>query len=399
MTSLCGQLPPLALYIHMPWCESKCPYCDFNSHPLYDLPEADYIDCLLQDLEADLTKIQHRPIVSLFVGGGTPSLFSARSIQRLMDGVASRVELADDLEATMEANPGSAESSKFQGFRAAGINRLSLGVQSFQDTALQQLGRIHNSDEALVAIEMAQATGFDCVNIDLMHGLPGQSTLSAMADLSVALNQQPAHLSWYQLTIEPNTLFHRQPPTLPREEIMGDIEAQGLQQMKDAGLQQYEVSAYARPSYRCRHNLNYWSFGDYLGIGAGAHGKITLPAEGRVIRRTRTRHPETYMQQQGSDRISEERELNEQDLVFEFMLNALRLVKGFDKDLFSQRCGLSAQLLKQPINEALNLKLLSDLNGQLQPTSLGLQFHNDLQALFLDVDISQKLAIEPETHF
>ncbi|MBT4520384.1 MAG: radical SAM family heme chaperone HemW [Halieaceae bacterium] len=365
----------------MPWCESKCPYCDFNSHPLYDLPEADYIDCLLQDLEADLTKIQHRPIVSLFVGGGTPSLFSARSIQRLMDGVASRVELADDLEATMEANPGSAESSKFQGFRAAGINRLSLGVQSFQDTALQQLGRIHNSDEALVAIEMAQATGFDCVNIDLMHGLPGQSTLSAMADLSVALNQQPAHLSWYQLTIEPNTLFHRQPPTLPREEIMGDIEAQGLQQMKDAGLQQYEVSAYARPSYRCRHNLNYWSFGDYLGIGAGAHGKISFP-EGRILRYTKKRQPDHYMGGCNSDYTAKIQELEPREVTGEFMMNALRLNRGFSLALFSSRTGLPAASIQRQLDTLQSKGLLEFDRDWVRATALGRRFLNDVVADF-----------------
>ncbi len=392
--------PPLSLYIHLPWCERKCPYCDFNSHLAAGFNEQLYIKTLIDDLQQDLPLIWGRQIVSIFIGGGTPSLFSAKAIQQLLSDLRSLLNFNPGIEITMEANPGSADESHFRGYREAGINRLSIGIQSFDDDSLKRIGRIHNGSQSSAAFIKARQAGFENINLDLMYALPGQSMQQLMTDLSQAIECQPEHISLYQLTIEPNTLFHNQTPDrIPDDDLSWNMLQKAQQTLTESGYEQYEISAYAKNGHQSQHNVNYWSFGDYLGIGAGAHGKITLPAEGRVIRRTRTRHPETYMLLQGSDRISEERELNEQDLVFEFMLNALRLVKGFDIDLFSQRCGLSAQLLKQPINEALNLKLLSDSNGQLQPTSLGLQFHNDLQALFLDIDTSQKLAIEPEIHF
>ena len=392
--------PPLSLYIHLPWCERKCPYCDFNSHQAAGFDEQLYIKTLIDDLQQDLPLIWGRQIVSIFIGGGTPSLFSVEAIQQLLSDLRSLLNFNPGIEITMEANPGSADESHFRGYREAGINRLSIGIQSFDDDSLKGIERIHNGSQSSAAFIKARQAGFENINLDLMYALPGQSMQQLMTDLSRAIEYQPEHISLYQLTIEPNTLFHNQTPgKIPDDDLSWNMLQKAQQTLAESGYEQYEISAYAKKGHQSQHNVNYWSFGDYLGIGAGAHGKITLPAEGRVIRRTRTRHPETYMQQQGSDRISEERELNEQDLVFEFMLNALRLVKGFDKDLFSQRCGLSAQLLNQPIKEALNLKLLSDLNGKLQPTSLGLQFNNYLQSLFLDVDISQKLAIEPETHF
>ena len=392
--------PPLSLYIHLPWCERKCPYCDFNSHQADDFDEQVYIKTLIDDLQQDLPLIWGRQIVSIFIGGGTPSLFSAEAIQQLLSDLRSLLNFNPGIEITMEANPGSADESRFRGYREAGINRLSIGIQSFDDDSLKAIGRIHNGSQSTAAFIKARQAGFENINLDLMYALPGQSMQQLMTDLSQAIECQPEHISLYQLTIEPNTLFHNQTPDrIPGDDLSWNMLQKAQQTLAGSGFDQYEISAYAKNGHQSQHNVNYWYFGDYLGIGAGAHGKITLPAEGRVIRRTRTRHPETYMQQQGFSRISEERELNEQDLVFEFMLNALRLVKGFDKELFSQRCGLSAQLLNQPIKQALKLKLLSDLNGQLQPTSLGLQFHNDLQALFLDVDTSQKLAIEPEIHF
>ncbi len=392
--------PPLSLYIHLPWCERKCPYCDFNSHQADGFDEQAYIKSLIEDLQQDLPLIWGRQIVSIFIGGGTPSLFSAEAIQQLLSDLRSLLNFNPGIEITMEANPGSADESRFKGYREAGINRLSIGVQSFDDDSLQAIGRIHNGSQSIAAVNKARQAGFENINLDLMYALPGQTLQQLQADLSQAIECRPEHISLYQLTIEPNTLFHsRTPNKLPDDDLSWDMLQKAQQTLASAGFEQYEISAYATKGMQSQHNENYWSFGDYLGIGAGAHGKITLPAEGRVIRRTRTRHPETYMQHQGSERISEERELDEQDLVFEFMLNALRLVKGFDKALFTQRCGLSSQLLNPAIQQAVKLKLLTDSNDWLQPTSLGLQFHNDLQALFLDVDTSQKSIIEPEMHF
>ncbi|MCP4074814.1 MAG: oxygen-independent coproporphyrinogen III oxidase-like protein [Gammaproteobacteria bacterium] len=392
--------PPLSLYVHLPWCERKCPYCDFNSHQADGFDEQAYIKSLIEDLQQDLPLIWGRQIVSIFIGGGTPSLFSTEAIQQLLSGLRSLLNFNPGIEITMEANPGSADESRFRGYREAGINRLSIGVQSFDDASLQAIGRIHNGSQSIAAFNKARQAGFENINLDLMYALPGQTLQQLHADLSRAIECRPEHISLYQLTIEPNTLFHsRTPDRLPDDDLSWDMLHKAQQSLASAGFEQYEISAYATKDRQSQHNVNYWCFGDYLGIGAGAHEKITLPAEGRVIRRTRTRHPETYMQHQGFEKISEERELDEQDLVFEFMLNALRLVNGFDKTLFTQRSGLSSQLLNPAIQQAVKLKLLTDSKNWLQPTSLGLQFHNDLQALFLDVDTSQKLVIEPKIHF
>ncbi|MGL4563662.1 MAG: radical SAM family heme chaperone HemW, partial [Halioglobus sp.] len=312
------QPPPLALYIHLPWCERKCPYCDFNSHEARVIPQEAYVDALLRDLEGDLGLARNRPVATLFIGGGTPSLFSPGVISRLLAGIGSLLQLSPGLEATMEANPGSAEAGKFAGFRAAGINRLSLGIQSFDDACLQALGRVHNSDQARAAIEYARAAGFASFNIDLMHGLPGQSAEAAETDLRTALAFAPPHLSWYQLTIEPNTVFHKRPPQLPSEDALADIQQAGEALLAAAGYGQYEVSAYSRPGLRCRHNLNYWSFGDYLGIGAGAHGKIT-DADGRIQRYHKTRQPADYLAACSGTFTSGSRELERADIVGEFM--------------------------------------------------------------------------------
>lgn len=392
--------PPLSLYIHLPWCERKCPYCDFNSHQSSRIDEQAYIQTLVEDLQLELPLIWGRQISSIFIGGGTPSLFSADAIHQLLSDLRSLLNLNPGLEITMEANPGSADESRFRGYREAGINRLSIGIQSFDNSNLTAIGRIHNGPQSLAAFAKARQAGFENINLDLMYALPGQSLQQVVNDVSTAITLQPEHISLYQLTIEPNTLFHKHlPQKLPDDDISWEMQQLAQSALSTSGYKQYEISAYAKNGHQSRHNLNYWKFGDYLGIGAGAHGKITLPSEGRVIRRTRTRQPEAYMQQQGAQRISEERTLNEQDLLFEFMLNALRLVEGFDETLFSERCGLSFELLKPAINAAVSLKLLTESDRQLQPTSLGLQFHNDLQALFLDIDSTQNLSIEPDIHF
>jgi len=392
--------PPLSLYVHLPWCERKCPYCDFNSHQSSRFDEAAYIRVLIEDLQQDLPLIWGRQISSIFIGGGTPSLFSGEAIQQLLSDLRALLNFNSGIEITMEANPGSADESRFRAYRAAGINRLSIGIQSFNDHSLQQLGRIHNGRKALSAFTAARQAGFDNINIDLMYALPGQTLQQAQADLQQAIVLEPEHISLYQLSIEPNTLFHRQTPQdLPNDDLSFDMQQQNQALLQQAGFQQYEISAYARAGFHSRHNVNYWKFGDYLGIGAGAHGKITLPAEGRVIRQTRQRHPDVYQQKQGSARISETRELHEQDLAFEFMLNALRLIDGFDKSLFSERCGLPFQILDKPLQSALKLGLINETISHLKPTTLGLQFHNDLQALFLDIETNDQHRIEPKIDF
>ncbi len=392
--------PPLSLYIHLPWCEQKCPYCDFNSHQSNDFDEQAYIKTLTEDLQLDLPLIWGRQIISIFIGGGTPSLFSAEAIHQLLSDLRSLLNFNPGIEITMEANPGSADESRFRGYQEAGINRLSIGIQSFDSQNLETIGRIHNGSQSIAAIKKARQAGFKNINLDLMYSLPGQSLQQLLDDCTQAIYFEPEHISLYQLTIEPNTLFHTQTPEkLPDDDLSWEMlhEAQSL--LSTAGYKQYEISAYAKNNNQSQHNLNYWAFGDYLGIGAGAHGKITLPAEGRVIRRTRIRHPQAYLQQQGLQRLSDERELSEQDLVFEFMLNALRLTEGFNIDLFSARCGLPSQVLNKPIDKAIKLGLLSRSGEQLKPTTLGLQFHNDLQAIFLDVNTSFATAIQPEIHF
>jgi len=374
-------LPPLGLYIHLPWCERKCPYCDFNSHEARQIPEQAYVDALLRDLENDLALAAGRSVDTLFIGGGTPSLFSAAAIDRLLRGIGSLLPLSTGLEATMEANPGSAEAAKFAGFRAAGINRLSLGVQSFDDDRLRQLGRIHDSDQARAAVEHARAAGFRRLNIDLMHGLPGQTVAGAAADLAAALQCEPSHLSWYQLTIEPNTVFHKRPPPLPPEDTLADIQETGEAMLADAGFRQYEVSAWSRPGDQCRHNLNYWHFGDYLGIGAGAHGKISL-ADGQIQRYAKTRQPGDYLAATDSGFTASRRMLSAGDAVGEFMLNALRLNEGFSLAQFTARTGQDAAVLADRVEQFRRSGLLETLGDRVRASELGRRFLDSVVAGF-----------------
>tara|TARA_R110002072_G_scaffold935_2_gene7580 strand:- start:8822 stop:9961 length:1140 start_codon:yes stop_codon:yes gene_type:complete len=375
------QLPPLGLYVHLPWCERKCPYCDFNSHEADSVPEAHYIRTLLQDLEDDLYLLQGRAIDTLFIGGGTPSLFSATAIRQLLQGIAERAPLAPTLEATMEANPGSAEADKFYGFREAGINRLSLGIQSFNDAHLQALGRIHTSDQAHAAIEFARDAGFDSINLDLMHGLPGQTQRDAENDVLSAIHCKPAHISWYQLTIEPNTVYHKRPPRLPVEDELADIQHSGEQLLAVHGYAQYEVSAYSSPGLNCRHNRNYWSFGDYLGIGAGAHGKISF-ADGRVQRLAKRRQPQEYMQAGSGNFVGSTRNVGRDEIVGEFMMNALRLNGGFTLSQFTSRTGLDRAVLASRL-ALLGQRELLDCTGEtVKATAFGRRFLDSVVAEF-----------------
>lgn len=368
-----ASLPPLGLYIHLPWCERKCPYCDFNSHETQTLPETEYIAALIEDLRHDRAYLEGREISSVFIGGGTPSLFSAPAIGELLRHVRDTVPLDDDAEITLEANPGSAETEKFAGFYQAGVNRLSVGVQSLNDDQLQALGRIHNAEQAHRALAAVRDAGFSNFNIDLMHGLPGQSVEAALQDLEQALGYKPSHLSWYQLTIEPNTQFAHRPPTLPEEDTLAAIAEEGLALIETSGLVQYEVSAYAAPEKKSQHNLNYWRFGDYLGIGAGAHSKVTT-RKGQVIRYARTRQPTGYLQQEAAQRITQRRQLENEDLIGEFMLNALRLSDGFATDLFSQRTGLDASVITRTIDNLCDRELLTRDAGTIRTTRLGARF-------------------------
>ncbi|MCW1938669.1 radical SAM family heme chaperone HemW [Pseudomonas sp. MDMC_285] len=375
-------LPPLALYIHIPWCVRKCPYCDFNSHAAGPtLPEEEYVDALLADLDIDLQHVHGRPLTSIFFGGGTPSLFSDRALGRLLEGVEQRVGFAPDIEITLEANPGTFEQAKFKGYRALGINRLSIGVQSFQEAKLKALGRIHDGDEAIRAADMARAAGFDNFNLDLMHGLPEQSIEDALFDLRTAISQGPTHLSWYQLTMEPNTVFWSQPPTLPEDDLLWDIQEAGQALLAAEGYAQYEVSAYAKPGKQARHNLNYWTFGDFLGIGAGAHAKLSTPA-GRIQRTWKTRLPKDYLDP-AKEFQAGERLLEADELPFEFLMNVLRLTEGAPAELFSQRTGLPLQQLEQARREAERQGLLQADPARLAATTKGQLFLNDLLQQFL----------------
>ena len=380
-------LPPLALYIHIPWCVRKCPYCDFNSHESAAIPEDRYVASLLADLQSDLPYVQGRVLQSIFFGGGTPSLFSAGAIKKIIDGVQEKIPFAANIEITLEANPGTAEAEKFAGFRAAGVNRLSIGVQSFDALQLQGLGRIHDSEQAVRAVAMAQAAGFERINIDLMHGLPGQTVAGALADLQQAIDLGVSHLSWYQLTIEPNTRFYRQPPTLPADETLWEIQRAGLDRLTAAGLAQYEVSAFARAGQQCRHNLNYWEFGDYLGIGAGAHGKVTLPAAdisggGRILRYSKTRLPTHYLQREGC-RLAEQHDLAIKERPFEFMLNALRLHDGVPAPLFAARTGLPLDCVAGVWQDLHRRGLVTDSVDRLVTSQQGFLFLNDVLMAFM----------------
>lgn len=376
------QLPPLAAYVHIPWCVRKCPYCDFNSHAAGpELPETDYVDAVLADLEQDLVHVHGRPLTSIFFGGGTPSLFSATALGRLLEGIERRVSFAPDIEITLEANPGTFEQAKFSAYRQLGINRLSIGVQSFQGDKLKALGRIHDGSEAIRAADMARNAGFDNFNLDLMHGLPDQSLDDALYDLRTAIAQGPTHLSWYQLTMEPNTVFWSQPPQLPEDDLLWDIQEAGQALLAEAGYAQYEVSAYARAGRQARHNLNYWTFGDFLGIGAGAHAKLSSP-EGRIQRTWKTRLPKDYLDPAKAFQAGA-RELGADELPFEFLMNALRLTDGVPAGLYPQRTGLPLADLAASRREAEAQGLLQTDPARLAATPKGQLFLNDLLQRFL----------------
>ena len=378
-------MPPLSLYIHLPWCVRKCPYCDFNSHaPRGAIPEARYVDALLRDLDSDRAWVQGRTVETLFIGGGTPSLFSPEALARLLDGVRTRVAVAADAEITLEANPGTAELARFRGFREAGVNRLSIGVQSFEEGKLRTLGRIHGRAEALAAAQAARAAGFENFNLDLMYGLPEQSLEQALADVDRAIALRPAHLSVYQLTLEPNTPFQRDPPVLPSEDTVEEMQQALIAALEGAGYGQYEVSAYARGGRHCRHNRNYWEFGDYLGIGAGAHGKITRGTE--IVRTSKARHPTAYLAGAGTAGVRQVTRLAPDDLACEFMLNALRLRDGFALALFSERTGLPLAHIEAPLAAARAKGLLAIDASRARATELGWRFLNDLVALFLPAE-------------
>ena len=378
-------LPPLSLYIHIPWCVRKCPYCDFNSHELREgLPEDQYIDALIADLESELPYVWGRSIQSIFIGGGTPSLFSAESIDRLLCAIRARLLYRPDMEITLEANPGAIEAARFKELRAAGINRLSIGVQSFDDGLLQRIGRIHNGLEAQKAIDTALAAGFENFNLDLMFGLPEQTESIARSDIQTAIESGASHLSFYQLTIEANTAFYAKPPQLPDDENIWTMQDQCHELLAAAGFEQYEVSAFSKPDKQCQHNLNYWHFGDYLGIGAGAHGKITDAFQQNITRRSKLRHPADYMQKVSSAaHVSEEHVLKRREVGLEFMMNALRLHGGFPVPLFNSHTGLPLTVVEKALKEAEERGLIEWDVHRIQPTERGRHFLNDLLGLFV----------------
>ncbi|NML43493.1 oxygen-independent coproporphyrinogen III oxidase-like protein [Ramlibacter sp. G-1-2-2] len=376
-------LPPLSLYVHLPWCLKKCPYCDFNSHEMQPaaMPEQRYLDALVADLEASLPLIWGREVHSIFLGGGTPSLFSPDGIGRLLSDIRARLKLVPDCEITLEANPGTFEKERFKAFRQAGVTRLSVGVQSFNDAHLKALGRVHNSGQAIAAVEEA-ATAFETFNIDLMYALPGQTLAQLETDVTQALALMPSHLSIYHLTIEPNTFFAKFPPVIPPEDTAYAMLDRITEMTTGAGLERYEVSAYARAGHRCWHNFNYWQFGDYLGIGAGAHGKISFPH--RVMRQIRYREPKLYMDNALAGKaIAQEEEVARGDLPFEYMLNALRLREGFLLQDFRDRTGLPLSAIEAPLKEAEAKGLVTRDFARVRPTEKGFDFLSDLQELFL----------------
>jgi oxygen-independent coproporphyrinogen-3 oxidase len=377
------QAPPLSLYVHLPWCVRKCPYCDFNSHALRgEAPVEAYVDALLRDAEAEATRASGREVMTVFLGGGTPSLFPPRAIERLLKGLRERLNIADGAEVTMEANPGTLEQDHFAGFREAGVNRLSIGVQSFSPHHLSRLGRIHGPREAIDAAESARRAGFQQFNLDLMFALPEQRLDEALEDVETALSLDPPHISYYQLTLEPETAFHARPPRLPDEDAAYTIQQEAHARLRRAGFENYEVSAWGRAGERCRHNLNYWTFGDYLAVGAGAHGKVTDATAGRIIRYAKPRLPRAYMATAGQ--TAERRELDAADIVLEFMMNAMRLPGGVPRDLATQRTGLPWSALEPGLQRALKAGLVNISEDRLAPTEQGLLFLNDLLACFLE---------------
>jgi oxygen-independent coproporphyrinogen-3 oxidase len=382
------KLPPLSLYVHIPWCEQKCPYCDFNSHNLKGgLPESEYISHLLNDLEQDLPLITTngniREVNSIFIGGGTPSLLSVSGMQKLLSGIRARIPLAIDVEITMEANPGSVEAKKFIGFESAGINRISIGVQSFNTEHLKALGRIHDSAQATSAVELANLLPLRSFNLDLMHGLPDQSVEDAMLDLEQAIALAPPHLSWYQLTIEPNTSFYSKPPRLPDDDILWEIQERGHQLLINAGYQQYEISAYAKPGHQCQHNLNYWRFGDYLGSGCGAHGKISLADQNEIIRTEKVKHPKGYMDLMRPYSYKTTTVIDK-DLAFEFFMNRFRIMESCPKQDFVDYAGRAlSDEEQQNLDKAISMHLIADHNDSWQLTDTGKRYLNSLLDLFV----------------
>jgi oxygen-independent coproporphyrinogen-3 oxidase len=378
--------PPLALYIHIPWCVKKCPYCDFNSHgKKAELPVADYIAALTRDLEQDLPLVWGRSISSVFFGGGTPSLFSGTAIGDILSMANSRLRFAPNCEITLECNPGTAEHDRFASYLSAGVNRLSFGVQSFDDGCLERLGRIHDAERARAAVINAQDSGFSNINLDLMYALPQQTLAMALNDVEQALALNPQHLSHYQLTLEPNTLFAAKPPAgIPEMDDAWDMQEACIARMAEAGFSQYEVSAYAREGQRCQHNLNYWTYGDYLGIGAGAHGKISSGHDGRILRRWKPKHPETYIASAGTQAgIGGDEFVLPENRPFDYMLNALRLVDGFSLAYFEVRTGLGREAMSTQLNEAVQRGWLEISGDRAKPTELGMRFANDVMGLFL----------------
>lgn len=378
---------PLALYVHTPWCVSKCGYCDFNSHAAAEMPFDDYVSRLLEDLDQELSEpAARRPLVSVYIGGGTPSLFPGPAIQRLIAGVQARAELMAAAEISIEVNPGTVEASRLEVYRQAGIDRLSIGAQSFSPVRLRALGRIHGADEVRETMRLARAVGFNNINLDLMFALPGQDLAEAARDLDEAIALGPEHLSYYQLTLEPNTRFFADPPPLPDADLAADMSEQGQERLALAGYRQYEVSAYARAGWRCRHNLNYWEFGDYLGIGAGAHGKLSwvrqMGEPWRVRRTAKRPHPRAYLEASRHDLISSRCDLDETDLIFEHALNALRLTEGFAQDLLTRTTGLTWSRIADIVRDAEQDGLLRVAKGRVQPTLLGRRFVDDLVARF-----------------
>ncbi|MCG7530927.1 radical SAM family heme chaperone HemW [Psychrobium sp. MM17-31] len=378
------QLPPLSLYIHIPWCVQKCPYCDFNSHALKtDIPHQAYVDALLEDLDQELASVQDRQLQSIFIGGGTPSLLEPAQMKRLLDGVKEKIDCSDELEVTMEANPGTVEAGRFKLFQAAGVNRISIGVQSFQEDKLTILGRIHDGNEAVNAAVQANSLALRSYNIDLMHSLPKQGVGDALSDLKQAIELAPPHLSWYQLTIEPNTQFHSKPPTIPDDEVLADIFDAGRQALIDAGYVQYEISAFAKPGYQCQHNLNYWRFGDYIGIGCGAHGKITDVKQNKIWRTSKVKHPKGYLDP-AKDYTFDRWSIDEEDIALEYFMNRLRLVEPCPRNEFSHYTGLSEQAIANPMNKAIDKGLIEQSESHWQVTPLGQRFLNELLNIFME---------------
>ncbi|WP_277053642.1 radical SAM family heme chaperone HemW [Pseudoalteromonas marina] len=376
-------LPPLSLYVHVPWCVQKCPYCDFNSHGQKgDIPEAEYVQHLIDDLKADLHLVQGRKIHSIFIGGGTPSLLTGDAYTRLLSEVDSLIGLADNCEITLEANPGTVETGRFIEYVKAGINRISIGIQSLQSDKLKALGRIHGANEATYAAEQAKEAGLNSFNLDLMHGLPGQTLDDALSDLKQIIALDPPHISWYQLTIEPNTQFASKPPTLPQDETLWDIQEQGQALLAKAGYIQYEISGYAKPGYQCQHNLNYWRFGDYLGIGCGAHGKVTNAKTGIITRTEKVKHPRGYMDMV-KPYLYKSWHVEQDDLAFEFFMNRFRLVEPCPIEDYSALTNQLLQSQQAALNKAINTGLLIEKDGHWQVSLKGHRFLNDLLELFV----------------